>query len=93
MRVRYFIDPETGLPHIYKHGVREDEVEEVLSHPAETRRGSDGIIVSLGRTLSGRPLRVLYREHPDEVFVITAYQLRDKALAAFRRRNRRRGGR
>jgi hypothetical protein len=33
MKVRYFIDTETGQPHIYKHDVAESEVEEVLAHP------------------------------------------------------------
>jgi len=28
--VRYYIDPETTQPHIYNHGVEENEVEEVL---------------------------------------------------------------
>jgi hypothetical protein len=26
MRIRFFLDPETGEPHIYDHGVDEDEV-------------------------------------------------------------------
>jgi len=30
MKIRFYIDPETGLPHIYNHKVREDEVEDVL---------------------------------------------------------------
>jgi len=30
VKVRYYIDPETGQPHIYKHDVAESEVEEVL---------------------------------------------------------------
>ena len=25
MKIRFYIDPETGLPHIYRHDVREDE--------------------------------------------------------------------
>jgi len=32
MKVRFYIDPETDAPHIYNHGVDEDEVEEVLSN-------------------------------------------------------------
>ena len=26
MKIRYYIDPETELPHIYRHGVPEQEV-------------------------------------------------------------------
>lgn len=58
MRVRYFIDPETGEPHIYKHGVVEAEVEEVLRRPAESRSGSEDSRLAIGQTLAGRILRV-----------------------------------
>ena len=30
MNLRFYIDPETGYPHIYRHGVGEYEVEDVL---------------------------------------------------------------
>lgn len=33
--IRYYHDPDTGLPHIYGNGVREIEVEEVLALPLE----------------------------------------------------------
>ena len=33
MNIRCYIDPETGLPHIYRHEVDESEVEDVLSRP------------------------------------------------------------
>lgn len=36
MKIRFYIDPETGLPHIYKHDVREVEVEGVLKNQART---------------------------------------------------------
>ncbi len=29
MKIRFYIDKESGLPHIYRHEVREDEVEDV----------------------------------------------------------------
>ena len=35
MEVRYYLDPESGLPHIYAHGVTEAEAEWVLAHPGE----------------------------------------------------------
>ena len=33
MNVRFYIDPETRMPHIYRHGVDEDEVKDVLRKP------------------------------------------------------------
>jgi hypothetical protein len=41
MEARYYCDPETGLPHIYDHGVREIEVEGVLARPAEDGPSSE----------------------------------------------------
>lgn len=69
----------------------EDEVIEVLEKPGEDRAGREGARLALGQTASGRYLRVIYvpDPEPDSVFVITAYDLTGKALAAFRRRKRR----
>ena len=90
MKVRYYIDPATGQPHIYRHDVAESEVEEVLPHPGEDRAGSDGSRVATGRTRAGRLLRVIYVPDPEpkSVFVITAYELRGKPALAYRRRRR-----
>jgi len=84
------LDPATGLPHIYKHNVDEVEVIEVLEKPGEDRAGSEGSRVALGQTAAGRYLRVIYvpDPQPDSVFVITAYELAGKPLAAFRRRRK-----
>ena len=92
MNIRYYIDPETGLPHINGHDVEEAEVEEVLSNPGEDRPGREGSRVAIGRTSGGRYLRVIYAPDPEpnSVFVITAYELRGKPLIAYRRRRRRR---
>ena len=91
MRLRFYIDPETGTPHIYNHRVSEAEVEEVLGGAGEDRPGRDGSRVVIGRTLSGRLLRVIYvpDPEPDSIFVITAYELQGKAALAYRRRRRR----
>jgi hypothetical protein len=91
MRLRFYIDPESGAPHIYKHGVSESEVEEILGKAGEDRPGRDGSRVAIGRTLSGRLLRVIYvpDPEPDSNFVITAYELQGKAALAYRRRRRR----
>jgi hypothetical protein len=89
--IRYYVDPETEQPHIYRHAVTEEEVEDVLRRPMEDRPGRDGSRVALGRTQGGRYLRVIYVPDPapDSVFVITAYQLGTRALRALRRRRRR----
>ena len=91
MRVRYYIDPQAELPHIYNHDVSENEVEEILSSPREDRPGRNGTRVALGRTFGGRYLRVIYvpDQELDSVFVITAYNLSGKPLTAFLRRRRR----
>ncbi len=39
MYIRYYIDPENGLPHIYNHKVSKSEVEDVLLRPGEDRHG------------------------------------------------------
>jgi len=92
MRIRYYVDPETGLPHIDRHDVNEREVEEVLSRAGEDRPGREGSRVALGQTSGGRYLRVVYvpDRAVDDVFVITAYELKGKPLTAYRRRRRRR---
>ena len=93
MNIRFYVDPETELPHIYKHVVDEQEVEDVLYNAGEDRQGREGSRVALGQTSSGRYLRVIYvpDSEPNSVFVITAYELTGKALAAYRRR-RKKGG-
>ncbi len=94
MLIRYYLDPD-GKPHIYNHGVTEREVEEALANRGEDRPGSEGSRVAIGQTNGGRYLRVIYKLDEDGLglFVITAYDLRGKPLAAYRRRRRGRGGR
>lgn len=90
MQLRFYIDPVTGLPHIYNHQVDEEEVEDVLSRSGEDRPGRAGSRIALGQTQAGRYLRVIYVPDPvpDSVFVVTAYELQGKPLAAYRRRRR-----
>ena len=90
MKIRYYIDPETDLPHLYGHDVSEEEVEEILDHPGEDRPGRDDARVAIGQTSGGRYLPVIYVSDPEprSVFVITAYELRGKPLVAYRRRRR-----
>jgi hypothetical protein len=92
VKIRYFVNPETGEPHIYDHEVDEDEVEEVLTSPGEdlpSRNNSRSII---GTTSDGRTLRVIVVRDPSpgDIFVVTAYELSPRQLAAYRRRRRKR---
>jgi hypothetical protein len=92
MKIRFHLDPETGQPHLFEHGVTEDEVRQVLRSPGEDRAGEEGSRVAIGQTLAGRYLKVIYARDAvaDSVFVITAYDLRGKPLKAYRRRQKRR---
>ena len=92
MRLRFYIDPATGQPHVRNHGVSEEEVEEVLASPGEDRPGLEGSRVAIGQTEAGRHLKVIYVPDPelDSVFVITAYDLAGKPLLAYRKRQRKR---
>ena len=91
MEVRYYVDPDTGQPHIYGHGVSEQEIEEVLRGRGEDLRAGPNSRRKIGQTAAGRCLQVFYvpDEDPESVFVITAYEPRGKAMKAFRRRQRR----
>ena len=93
MRLRFYLDSETGEPHILNHGVNEDEVREVLENAGEDRAGREGSRIALGKTDGGRYLRVIYvpDPEPDSSFVITAYDLKGKPLAAYRSRRKRKG--
>ena len=92
MEVRYYLDPESGLPHIYDHGVTEAEVEQVLRGSGEDLPAARDSRMKLGQTEAGRYLQVIYvpDEDPESVFVITAYEMYGKAKKAYRRRQRRR---
>jgi hypothetical protein len=91
MEIRFYQDPETGLPHIYEHGVSEQEVRQVLRGHGDDLPGRDDSRMKIGQTAAGRYLQVIYvpDEGLDSVFVITAYELGGKAKRAFRRRQRR----
>ena len=94
MNLRFYINRETGLPHIYDHGVEEYEVEDVLlDDKGEVRHSGEGIRIAIGQTRGGRYLQVIYRleQETDTAFVITAYDPNNSARDAFRRRQRRRG--
>ena len=56
MEIRFYHDPDTGLPHIYGHGVTEDEVRQVLRSRGEDLPGTRGSRMKLGQTAAGRYL-------------------------------------
>lgn len=91
MELRFYEDPETGQPHIYRHGVSELEVGEVLRGRGEDLRATGNSRRKIGQTHAGRYLQVFYvpDEDADSLFVITAYELRAKMRKAFARRQRR----
>ena len=91
MEIRFYNDPSTGVPHIYEHGVTEDEVSDVLIGLGEDLPAKRNSRMKIGQTSAGRYLQVIYApdEDPESVFVITAYELQGKAKTAYRRRQRR----
>jgi hypothetical protein len=90
VRIRYYIDPATGLPHIYEHGISEHEVEAILERPLQDIRGREDSRIAIGQTEEGRYLKVIYIPDPipQSVFVITAHELGPKAKRAVRRKRR-----
>ena len=85
MSVRYYIDPETRLPHIYGHEVEETEVEEVLSSDPTIRRLEKGevkgenLYIAFGKTNGGRHLSVLFvRKKDQRGLVISARDMTSK---------------
>ncbi|MBI1765941.1 MAG: DUF4258 domain-containing protein [Acidobacteria bacterium] len=93
MQIRFYVDPVSGVPHIYGHGITEEEVEDVLNRPGEDRLGRDNSRIAIGQTRAGRYLRVIYVPDPlpASLFVVTAYELSGKPLTAYRRRRRKKG--
>jgi len=92
VRLRFFLDSETGVPHIWNHGVDENEVETILRESGEDRQGRNDSRVAIGKTPAGRYLRVVYVRDPEpqSFFVVTAYELRGQPLTAYHRRQRKR---
>jgi uncharacterized protein DUF4258 len=91
MELRFWTDAETRLPHMFDHGVTEDEVRQVLSRPGEEHAGTDHSRIRIGQTEAGRYLQVVYVPDSggESAFVVTAYDLTPNAKRAYRRRQRR----
>ena len=54
MTLRFYHDVDTNLPHIYNHGVTEEEVEDVLRRPMEEAKTGGGSRIAIGQTRTGR---------------------------------------
>jgi hypothetical protein len=85
MDFRYHIDPDTDLPHIYGHGVTEDEAEYVLRNPGEDRAGRDGSRHALGQTMAGRYLHVIYVPETRKATVYSSLRPTTSVVNRFRR--------
>lgn len=90
MHYRYHYDPDTGLPHVYGHGVTEQEVEEVMRGSGDDSAGNEDSRIKIGKTAAGRYVQVVYVPDADRkgAFIITAYEPTPKSKKAFRRRKR-----
>ena len=68
---------ETDQAKIAEHGISEDEIEQVISDPAEhSISRSSGLPVAQGWTEAGRWIVVVYRQLNSITWeIITAYQL------------------
>jgi uncharacterized DUF497 family protein len=88
LELTFYIDPETGEPHIHNHAVTEEEVRQVLARPGMELQGTNKSRWALGQTEAGRYLKVIYsaRRKGSGKFVITAYELQGKERRAYRRR-------
>ena len=53
MELRFWDDPETGLPHIYNHGVTEEEVRQLLNRPGQEIHGRAILAFALGKPARG----------------------------------------
>jgi hypothetical protein len=62
-----------------------------MRNPGDDFKGRKNTRIALGQTFFGRHLEVIYvpDKEGDSILVITAFDLRGKALRAYRRRKRR----
>ena len=72
MEIRFYNDPETGLPHIYEHGVTESEVYDVFLGRGEDLPARRGSRMKLGQTSKGatRRPRQLRRDWLAEIRIV-----------------------
>lgn len=88
---RFYLDPDSGRPHLENHGVTPVEAIEVIETAIQDYHSDRGARIALGRTRRGRYLQVVYKwdDELSGMFVITAFPLSGKRKQALRRRMRR----
>ncbi len=93
MEIRFYIDSQTGRPHVENHGISTAECVQVLDRAGQDYMGDSDARIALGRTKAGRYLKVIYKPDDDweSLFVITAYDLKGNELKAYKRRIKRKG--
>jgi hypothetical protein len=81
VKIRFYIDDDSGLPHCLRHQVTEEEVRYAMPRRLKDRAGSNGARVAFGQTSTGRYLKIVYVRDPgqDSVFIITAYTMKNPA--------------
>jgi 6-phosphogluconolactonase (cycloisomerase 2 family) len=91
MNIEFYIDSDTGVPHIARHRVEKWEAVDVLENAQADYNARDGTRAALGQTRDGRYLRVIYRRlDGGDRRIITAFDLSPSAKRALRRSRRRR---
>jgi hypothetical protein len=92
MDIEFYIDADTGEPHIARHGVEKWEAIDVLENADASYNGRGGTLVAIGQTRNGRYLRVIYRrlDAGGGCRIITAFDLSANAKRSLRRKRRRR---
>ena len=87
MNVRFNRNPD-GEPHIHDHHVEAFEVLEALDDSLECISGRGDTTIVIGRTRSGRVLKVIHApsRDGDGIFVVTAYDLPARQVRALKRR-------
>jgi len=86
VRVRRWIWDERNRAHIARHGVYEDEAEEVVATATLTEVIQAGKSLAWGKTAEGRYLLVVYAIRGQQgAYVITARDMTSKEKKRFRR--------
>jgi hypothetical protein len=85
MEIKFYIDPETQQPHIYEHGVTEQEARQVIMRAVDDFQGKKGARIALGQTAAGRYLQVVYvrDKEPDSLLVINRLRPQGQSLDGF----------
>lgn len=85
MKLRFYIDEETGLPHFYKHNVTDEEIIDFFHNITyfDERRPDDSWL-AYGRVKPDRYLKVIFRKNSNaDFFIITAYDIDDSEIIRF----------